>query len=160
MTQNDRPQAKSDLRPVEQLRQSDEARYQQLVDAVVDYAIFQLDPEGHVISWNTGAQRIKGYSPDEIIGQHFSRFYTEEDKAAGVPTSALKQAAETGRFEAEGYRVRKDGSKFFASVVIDAIRDDNGDVVGFAKVTRDITERVQAARQLKKQKKDWWLHKN
>jgi signal transduction histidine kinase/CheY-like chemotaxis protein len=87
--------------------------------------------------------------PDEIIGQHFSRFYTEEDKAAGVPTSALKQAAETGRFEAEGTRVRKDGSKFFASVVIGAIRDDKGDVVGFAKVTRDITERVQAARQFK-----------
>jgi PAS domain S-box-containing protein len=148
VTENDRPQAKSDLRPAH-LRQSDEARYQQLVHAVVDYAIFQLDPEGHVISWNTGAQRIKGYPPDEIIGQHFSRFYTEEDKAAGVPAAALKQAAETGRFEAEGYRVRKDGSKFFASVVIDAIRDDNGNMVGFAKVTRDITERVQAARQLK-----------
>ena len=126
-----------------------ESRYRQLVNAVVDYAIFQLDKEGNVTTWNPGAERIKGYAPDEIIGQHFSRFYTDEDRAAGVPAAALRQAAETGRFEAEGFRVRKDGTKFCASVVIDPIRDDSGNLVGFAKVTRDITERVEAARKLK-----------
>jgi PAS domain S-box-containing protein len=126
-----------------------ELRYRQLVNAVVDYAIFQLDIEGHVTSWNSGARRIKGYSEAEILGKHFSSFYTDEDRAAGVPASALKQAAETGRFEAEGHRVRKDGTKFWASVVIDPIHDAFGDLVGFAKVTRDITERVEAQRRLK-----------
>ncbi len=126
-----------------------EARYRQLVNAVIDYAIFQLDTEGHITTWNPGAARIKGYSACEIIGQHFSRFYTEEDKAAGIPATALRQAAETGRFEAEGLRVRKDGTKFHASVVIDAIRDESGKLVGFAKVTRDVTERVEAANKLK-----------
>ena len=126
-----------------------ESRYRQLVNAVVDYAIFQLDTEGNVTTWNPGAERIKGYRADEIIGQHFSRFYTNEDKAAGIPASALRQAAETGRFEAEGLRVRKDGSTFYASVIIDPIRDDAGTLVGFAKVTRDVTERVQAVNKLK-----------
>lgn len=126
-----------------------ESRYRQLVNAVVDYAIFQLDAEGNVTSWNPGAERIKGYCANEIIGQHFSRFYTDEDKAAGIPAKALRQAAETGRFEAEGLRVRKDGSTFYASVIIDPIRDDAGTLVGFAKVTRDVTERVQAATKLK-----------
>ena len=87
-----------------------ERRYRQLVEAVVDYAIFQLDPAGHVSTWNTGAERIKGYSREEIIGQHFSRFYTDEDRKAGVPQKALQRAASTGRFEAEGRRVRKDGT--------------------------------------------------
>jgi PAS domain S-box-containing protein len=126
-----------------------ESRYRQLVNAVVDYAIFQLDPEGRITTWNAGAQRIKGYRAEEIIGQHFSRFYTDEDKAAGIPKKALQQAAATGRFEAEGLRVRKDGTKFHASVVIDAIRDDGGVLIGFAKVTRDISERVEAANKLK-----------
>lgn len=126
-----------------------ERRYRRLVEAVVDYAIFQLDPAGNVTTWNAGAQRIKGYRPEEIIGRHFSDFYTPEDRAAGVPARALALASETGRYEAEGLRVRKDGSQFFASVVIDRILDDVGELVGFAKVTRDITERVEAQAKLK-----------
>jgi PAS domain S-box-containing protein len=126
-----------------------EQRYRRLIEAVVDYAIFQLDPAGRVTTWNTGAERIKGYTRDEIVGQHFSRFYTEEDRQAGVPQKALQQAAKIGRYEAEGQRVRKDGSRFWASVVIDAIYDEARQLVGFAKVTRDITERVEAQRQLK-----------
>ncbi len=126
-----------------------ERRYRRLVEAVVDYAIFQLDPAGNVTTWNAGAQRIKGYRPEEIIGLHFSEFYTSEDRVGGVPARALAQASETGRYEAEGWRVRKDGSKFFASVVIDRILDDAGELVGFAKVTRDITERQEAQAKLK-----------
>ena len=127
-----------------------EQRYRRLVEAVVDYAIFQLDPGGFVSTWNSGAQRIKGYSPEEIIGQHFSRFYTEEDRAAGVPARALAQAAQEGRYESEGWRVRRDGTRFWASVVIDRIVDDSGALVGFAKVTRDITERLEAETKLKR----------
>jgi PAS domain S-box-containing protein len=123
-----------------------EQRFRQLVESVVDYAIFHLDANGVISTWNSGAQRIKGYAPSEIIGSHFSRFYTEEDRASGVPTRALETARTTGKFEAEGWRVRKDGSKFWASVVIDAIRDSTGEVVGFAKVTRDITERRETQR--------------
>jgi PAS domain S-box-containing protein len=126
-----------------------ERRYRRLVEAVVDYAIFQLDPGGLVATWNSGAQRIKGYLPEEIIGQHFSRFYTEEDRAAGVPGRALAQAAEEGRYESEGWRMRRDGTRFWASVVIDRITDDSGALVGFAKVTRDITERQEADARLK-----------
>lgn len=137
------------LEEAEQSLVESEARYRQLVNAVVDYAIFQLDTEGNITTWNSGAQRIKGYAPDEIIGQHFSRFYTDEDRALGVPANALREARETGRFEVEGYRVRKDGSKFWASVIIDAIRDEEGNLRGFAKVTRDITERIEAQLKLK-----------
>jgi PAS domain S-box-containing protein len=126
-----------------------EQRFRQLVEGVVDYAIFHLDSNGIVSTWNSGAERIKGYAPGEIIGSHFSRFYTEEDRAAGVPKRALETARSTGKFETEGWRVRKDGSKFYASVVIDAIRDTTGEVVGFAKVTRDITERMDAQRILR-----------
>lgn len=126
-----------------------ERRYRRLVEAVVDYAIFQLDPDGIVSTWNVGAQRIKGYTPNEIIGSHFSRFYTEDDRTAGVPERALKRAAAEGRYEAEGWRLRKDGSRFWASVVIDPIYDDSRTLVGFAKVTRDITERMEAQRTLK-----------
>jgi PAS domain S-box-containing protein len=115
-----------------------------LVQSVVDYAIFMLDPKGRVTNWNAGAQRIKGYAPEEIIGKHFSRFYTPEDREAGVPDKALRLASETGRFEAEGWRVRKDGTRFWASVVIDAIRDKDGELIGFAKVTRDMTEKREA----------------
>ena len=113
--------------------------YEMLVQSVVDYAIFMLDPEGRVVSWNPGAQRIKGYSSREIIGEHFSRFYTDADCAADVPKEVLRIAAETGRFSAEGWRVRKDGSRFWAMVVIDPIRRD-GKLVGFAKITRDMTD--------------------
>ena len=120
-----------------------ERRFRYLVEAVVDYAIFQLDRNGVVATWNAGAERIKGYAADEIIGQHFSRFYTEEDRAAGVPDRALATARTEGRFEAEGWRMRRDGSRFWASVVIDPIRGDGGQIVGFAKVTRDITERME-----------------
>ena len=116
-----------------------------MVQGVTDYAIFLLDPAGHVTNWNSGAQRMKGYAAAEIVGQHFSRFYTDEDRAADVPMRALQTAAREGRFETEGWRVRKDGSRFWASVVIDAIRDEDGSLIGFGKVTRDITERRQAA---------------
>src|ERR1700754_4463032 len=114
-----------------------------LIRSVVDYAICMLDPEGRVVSWNPGAERIKGYAADEIIGEHFSRFYTDEDRTAGVPAAALAQAAGTGRFTAEAWRVRKDGSRFWAMVVIDPIRKD-GKLVGFAKITRDMTDQRTA----------------
>ena len=123
--------------------------YERLIQSVVDYAIFMLDAEGHVVSWNPGAQRIKGYSAEEIIGRHFSEFYTPEDREAGVPAGALKTAREEGRFTAEGWRVRKDGSRFWAMVVIDPIRD-GGEIVGFAKVTRDMTERREAQTELER----------
>jgi PAS domain S-box-containing protein len=126
-----------------------ERRFRHLVNAVIDYAIFQLDRGGIVATWNPGAERIKGYGVDEIVGRHFSLFYTEEDRAVGVPERALAVAAAEGRFEAEGWRVRKDGSRFWASVVIDAIRDDAGELVGFAKVTRDVTERMETQRILR-----------
>jgi len=126
-----------------------ESRYRRLVEAVVDYAICTLDTKGYVTTWNPGAQRIKGYTEKEIIGQHFSRFYTEEDRAKGVPQYALQQAETTGKFEAEAWRVRKDGSRFWAMVIIDPIRDDDGRLVGFAKVTRDMSERYEAQRVLR-----------
>jgi PAS domain S-box-containing protein len=125
-----------------------EQHFRILVEGVTDYAIFMLDPKGRVTSWNTGAQRIKGYSPNEIIGQHFSRFYTPEDREAGVADRALESARETGRYEAEGWRVRKDGSRFWASVVVDAIRDEDGELIGFAKITRDMTEKREAQERL------------
>jgi PAS domain S-box-containing protein len=118
------------------------------VQGVTDYAIYMLDPEGHVSSWNAGAERFKGYSADEIIGEHFSRFYPNEDREAGVPQRALETARREGRFEAEGWRMRKDGSRFWASVVIDAIRDPEGTLIGFTKITRDLTERKQAQEQI------------
>ncbi|WGS17977.1 MULTISPECIES: PAS domain-containing sensor histidine kinase [unclassified Bradyrhizobium] len=127
-----------------------EQRYRRLIEAVVDYAIFQLDATGAIVTWNPGAERIKGYAPEEIIGQHFSRFYTDEDRAAGIPRRALEEAAQNGRFESEGWRVRKDGSRFWASVVIDRIVDESGALVGFAKVTRDISERREAQEALAK----------
>ena len=131
----------------ESLRQSEE-QFRLLVQSVTDYAIYRLDPEGHVASWNSGAERIKGYTPADIIGSHFSRFYTEEDRLAGEPERAMSIAREHGRFAAEGWRVRKDGSRFRASVVLDPIRDDKGKLIGFAKVTRDVSEREDAQRKL------------
>jgi PAS domain S-box-containing protein len=130
----------SERKAAEAELRASEHQFRTLVQGVGDYAIYLLDPGGYVTNWNLGAQRIKGYRPDEIIGQHFSRFYTEEDLAAGLPAKALGEAERTGRFEKEGWRVRKDGTRFWANVVIDAIRDD-GKLVGFAKVTRDITEK-------------------
>ena len=124
-----------------------ERSFRLLVQGVTDYAIFMLSPDGHITSWNSGARRIKGYTEGEIVGSHFSRFYTPEDVAAGVPFRGLETARREGRFEAEGWRVRRDGSRFFAHVIIDAIYED-GQVVGFAKVTRDITERRRAAQLL------------
>jgi PAS domain S-box-containing protein len=119
-----------------------------LVSGIRDFAIYLISPEGLVSSWNAGAERFKGYSADEIIGQHFGRFYTPEDQAAGIPLQALERARKEGKFEAEGWRMRKDGSRFWAHVVITPIHDDDGRFVGFAKVTRDITERRNAARAL------------
>lgn len=121
-----------------------------LVRGVTDYSLFMLDPNGIISSWNSGAERIKGYKSDEVIGRHFSIFYTPVDRLAGLPRRALETAAKTGRYEAEGLRVRKDGSQFWASVVIDAIRDDDGNLVGFAKITRDITEKKAAEISLRK----------
>jgi len=117
-----------------------EQTFRLLVQNVTDYAIFMLDPNGYVANWNPGAERIKGYTRDEIVGQHFSRFYTKEDQLAGVPAQALDTAGREGRFEQESWRVRKDGSRFWANIVIDAMHD-NGELIGFAKVTRDLTER-------------------
>jgi len=119
-------------------------RFQLLVEGVRDYAIYLLDVNGRISSWNSGAARFKGYSAEEIIGEHFSRFYTEPDRAQGLPDMALRTAAETGRFESEGWRVRKDGSQFWTSVMIQALHDDDGRLIGFAKITRDITEQRQA----------------
>jgi PAS domain S-box-containing protein len=127
----------------EELRQSTEV-FQLLVSAVRDYAIFMLDPNGNIATWNKGAQRIKGYTPDEIIGSHFSRFYTEEDKANHKPERELEIAREKGSVEDEGWRVRKDGTRFWANVVITAVFDSSGELRGFAKVTRDISDRKEA----------------
>ncbi|WP_184140900.1 hybrid sensor histidine kinase/response regulator [Paraburkholderia atlantica] len=130
-----------------------ERRFRMLVNGVTDYAIFMLSPDGIVTNWNAGARRIKGYSAEEIIGSHLSRFYTPEDAAAGLPLRGLSIAAREGRFEAEGWRVRKDGERFWAHVVIDAIRDEDGTLAGFAKITRDITERMEASRMLEDTRK-------
>ena len=131
------------------LKQSEE-QFRLLVQGVTDYAIYLLDLDGRVANWNLGAQRIKGYLPDEIIGQHFSRFYTDEDRATNEPQKALDTVRQQGRFEKEGWRVRKDGTRFWAHVVIDAIRDEAGDIIGYAKITRDITERREAQEKLEK----------
>ncbi|AZD16017.1 PAS domain S-box protein [Pseudomonas chlororaphis] len=131
----------------ETLRQS-EQQFRLLVQSVTDYAIYMLDPNGRVSSWNLGAQRIKGYLPQEIIGEHFSRFYTEQDRLDGVPLRTLEIATREGRFEKQGWRVRKDGTQFLAHVIIDPIRGDAGELLGFAKVTRDISETVEAQKAL------------
>ncbi len=118
--------------------------YRLLVESVQDYAIFALDARGHILNWNAGAQRIKGYAPEEIIGRHFSVFYPAEKIAIGFPEKELEQAAELGRFEDEGWRIRKDGTRFWANVVITALREKDGSLIGFAKVTRDLTDRRRA----------------
>jgi len=119
-------------------------RFRALVSSVKDYAIFMLDPSGKIETWNAGAERTKGYLAEEIIGQHMSRFYTPEDLARGLPAKLLAQAIRDGRVESEGWRVRKDGTRFWADVVITALVDDAGRLIGFAKVTRDLTERLHA----------------
>ena len=125
-----------------------EQRFQLLVSSVTDYAIYMLDSGGHIATWNPGARRFKGYEADEVIGEHFSRFFTEEDRKAGTPLKALKTAAREGKFEAEGWRVRKDGTRFWAHVVIDPIWGPEGQLVGFAKITRDVTDKKEAEREL------------
>jgi len=125
-------------------RQEQEAAFRLLVEAVQDYAIFMLDTTGHIRTWNLGAQRIKQYNATDIIGKHFSIFYPEEDKRNGKPQWELEVAEKEGRFEDEGWRLRKDGSRFWANVIITALRDKSGKLVGFGKVTRDFTERMQS----------------
>ena len=130
------------------------AQFAVLVQSIKEYAIYMMDSTGHIISWNGGAERIKGYSRDEIIGQHFSCFYVDVDRKSGLPTNALRQAVLDGKFEGEGWRVRKDGSQFWASVVIDPIYDGGGTLIGFAKVTRDVTDQRQAQDLLEQKNKD------
>jgi PAS domain S-box-containing protein len=136
---------------------SNEGRFRMLVDAITDYAIYMLDPDGTIISWNPGARRFKGYEESEIIGKNFSRFYTEEDRKAGLPRRALETAAREGKFENEGWRIRKDGSKFWAYAVVDPIRDSTGRLVGFAKITRDLTERHEAEMALRESQEQFRL---
>lgn len=138
----------TERRRVERELSTSQEQFRHLVQGVTDYAIYMLDLGGHVSSWNEGARRIKGYEPGEIIGEHFSRFYTDEDRKAGEPDRALETARSEGRFIAEAWRMRKNGERFRASVVIDAIRDDEGRPIGFAKITRDVTERDEAQREL------------
>ena len=135
-----------------ELRES-ERRFRLLVEAVTDYAIYMIDPDGYVVKWNPGAQRLKGYSEAEIIGQHFSRFYPEEDRLSGLPERVIATAAAIGNYVGEGWRIRKDGSRFWASVVMSAIRDQQGQLLGFAKVTRDLTEKRAADEQLRQAQK-------
>ncbi len=131
-------------------RRAAEQRYRLLIESVTDYSIFSLDARGYVTSWNSGAQRIKQYTAEEIIGKHFSTFYTEEDARAGMPEKVLQTARDTGHWEGEGWRVRKDGTRFWSSVVVTAIRDEEGNVTGFSKVTRDITDRKKLMDELRR----------
>lgn len=128
--------------------------YRLLINSISDYAIYMIDPDGYVASWNPGAERVKGYSASEIIGAHFSRFYSPEDLSTGEPAKGLAIARTIGRFEKEGWRIRKDGSRFWANVVIDAIRDDTGALIGFAKITRDISEKRDTQLALAKARED------
>ncbi|RON24185.1 hybrid sensor histidine kinase/response regulator [Pseudomonas brassicacearum] len=135
----------------------EEMRFRLLIDAVVDYAIYMIDPDGIITSWNSGARRFKGYEEAEILGQHFSRFYTDEDRRAGLPQRALDTAINEGRFEGEGWRVRKDGTHFWSHVVIDPILDPTGKLLGFAKITRDLTDRKMAEETLKQSEQQFRL---
>jgi PAS domain S-box-containing protein len=126
-----------------------EGRFQLLIEGVIDYGIFVLDPDGHVISWNTGAEKLKGYTREDILGQHFSIFYPPEVNATGWPQEELRRARELGRFEDEGWRVRKDGTRFWANVIITAVHDDNGELSGYVKITRDLTERRRHEEELR-----------
>ncbi|UXN68053.1 PAS domain S-box protein (plasmid) [Devosia neptuniae] len=136
---------------------SPDGRYRLLVESINDYAIYMLDPQGTVANWNAGAQRFKGYAADEIVGQNFSKFYTEDDQRDGIPQRNLAIAAREGRFEDEGWRIRKDGSRFWANVVIDRILDGGGQLVGFAKITRDLTERAKQEEALRASERQFRL---
>lgn len=142
----------SDRKAAQEALHASEEQFRMLVQGVTDYAIFMLSLNGEITNWNAGAQRIKGYAGNEVIGTHFSRFYTEEDRQNGFPMKALATAMDEGRFENEGWRVRRDGTQFWAHVVIDPINNDNGELIGFAKVTRDISERREAAIRLERTK--------
>jgi len=143
----DLPLPRGKVAPLDGLSES-ERQFRLLVQNVTDYAIYMLDPDGRIATWNPGGERIKGYERDEIVGEHFSRFYTDEDRASGEPARALETARLQGRYEKEGWRLRKDGSRFWASVVIDPVRDEEGRLIGYAKITRDITERRRQAQAL------------
>jgi PAS domain S-box-containing protein len=145
-----RTQALADT--TDRLKENEET-FRLLVQSVTDYAIFMLDPDGHVANWNPGAERIKGYTRAEIVGKHFSCFYTEEARLAGIPEQALATARREGRFEQESWRVRKDGTRFWANVVIDAIHGERGELIGFAKVTRDLSERRMVEEKLRQSQK-------
>ncbi len=145
----------SDKRLVDEALRASEQRFRLLVQGVRDYAIYMLDTNGNITNWNAGAQAIKGYTEQEIIGQHFSLFYTEDDREAGAPERALETARRDGKFEGEAVRVRKGGERFWANVLIDAIHDDKGDLVGFAKITRDITERRAAQEEIERSRGDF-----
>ena len=134
------------MTPIEAL--DDARRLQLLIDGVTDYAVYLITPDGRIASWNTGAQRLKGYDASEIIGRPYATFFLDEDQKAGLPETALKTAAAEGRFEQEGWRVRKDGTRFWAMAVLDAVYDDDGNLIGYAKVTRDISDRLQARERL------------
>src|ERR1700733_8677854 len=134
---------------IAQLRDS-ERNFRLLVQSVTDYAIYMLDPNGTVASWNAGAERIKGYTAQEIVGRNYCEFFAPEDRAAGVPQNALRVAGEHGRYESEGWRLRKDGSRFWAFAVLDAVRDEEGRLLGFAKITRDMTEKREAQLQVER----------
>jgi PAS domain S-box-containing protein len=127
-----------------------EQRFRLLVEGVPDYALYLINPEGHIVTWNSGAERIKGYKSEEIIGKDFSTFFTKEDIEAGKPQAILERAAKEGRAEHEGWRIRKDGSKFWVSAVVTALHDKTGNLIGFSKITRDITERMEQREALKK----------
>ena len=135
----------------------EDKRFRLLIDAVIDYAIYMIDPDGIITSWNAGARRFKGYEEAEILGQHFSRFYTDDDRRAGLPQRALDTAIREGRFEGEGWRVRKDGTHFWCHVVIDPIFDPSGTLLGFAKITRDLTDRKMAEEILKQSEQQFRL---
>ena len=139
----------TERRAAQQRLSESERRFRLLVECVTDYAIYMLSPTGTIASWNAGAERIKGYAVDEVLGRHFSMFFSAEDRASGKPESAIETARSTGRFADEGWRLRKDGSRFWALAVIDAIRDETGELVGFAKITRDLTERRAAEEQVR-----------
>jgi PAS domain S-box-containing protein len=136
---------------------SDDGWFRQLVEGVLDYAVHMLDPRGNVASWNSGAERFKGYAAAEIVGSHFSRFYDEADRRSGLPARALDIALREGRFENEGWRVRKDGTRFWAHVVMDPIRAPDGTLLGFAKVTRDLTRRRAAEEALRRSQEEFRL---
>src|SRR5258708_6754075 len=138
----------TERRKVQEALLESERRFRALIDAVADYAIFMLDPDGRMTNWNAGAQRITQYKAEDIVGEHFSKFYAEEDRSQGEPEASLATARSAGKYEGEGWRLRKDGTRFWAAIVIHPVRDQNGNLIGYAKVTRDVTERRDAQRAL------------